>query len=142
MSVFPMKNVSITEIMSRQVHYLSPNDDVMQAKKMMDEHKIHHLPILLDDKLVGVLSYNDLQNLQYLANFIGEKLDKGTIFKSLSVHEVMTKDVVSIKAEDKIADAVLVFSNADFHCLPVMDEKRLVGIVSAKDVFRFLSLDE
>ena len=136
-----MKDTSIKEIMTGQVQSLSPNRDVMEAKRLMEKFKIHHLPIVLDGDLVGVLSSNDINNVVYLCGFIGDKLEDSRIFQSLSIHEIMTKEVTSIDANAKISEAVLLFSNVSFHCLPVMDDGKLIGIVSSKDVFRFLTKD-
>ncbi|MEQ9403473.1 MAG: CBS domain-containing protein [Cyclobacteriaceae bacterium] len=136
-----MKDTSIKEIMTGQVQSLSPNSDVMEAKSLMEKFNIHHLPIVLDGELVGILSSNDINNVVYLCDFIGDKLEDSKIFQSLSIHEVMTKDVTSIDANSKISEAILLFSNVSFHCLPVMDDGELVGIVSSKDVFRFLTKD-
>ncbi len=126
--------------MSHQVQKLTTNDDVITAKEMMEEHKISHIPIMLNDELVGIVSSNDIAQVEYLCDFIGEKLERSRIFQSLSMHEVMTKDVVSLNSDSMISEAILVFSNASFHSLPVMDDGELVGIVTAKDVFRYLSL--
>ncbi|MEP1096495.1 MAG: CBS domain-containing protein [Cyclobacteriaceae bacterium] len=135
-----MKNATISEIMSRQVQKLTTNDDVIDAKRIMDDHNISHVPIMRDGQLAGIVSNNDIAQIEYLCDFIGEKLERSTIFKSLSIHEIMTKDVVSLSSTAKISEAVLVFSNVSFHSLPVVDNGELVGIVTAKDVFRFLSL--
>ncbi len=130
----------IQDIMSHQVQKLTTNDDVITAKNMMEEHKISHIPIMLEGKLAGIVSSNDIAQIEYLCDFIGEKLERSKIFMSLSMHEVMTKDVVSLRSDSMISEAILVFSNASFHSLPVIDDGELVGIVTAKDVFRYLSL--
>jgi len=127
--------------MSRQVQKLTTNDDVIDAKRIMDDHNINHVPIMRDGQLAGIISSNDIAQIEYLCDFIGEKLERSTIFRSLSIHEIMTKDVVSLSSSAKVSDAVLVFSNVSFHSLPVVDNGELVGIVTSKDVFRFLSLE-
>lgn len=135
-----MKNATIDQIMSRQVQKLTTNDDVIDAKRIMDDHNINHAPIMRESQLVGIISSNDIAQIEYLCDFIGEKLERSTIFRSLSIHEIMTKDVVSLSSNAKVSEAVLVFSNVSFHSLPIVDNGELVGIVTTKDVFRFLSL--
>ena len=135
-----MKNAPITEIMSRQVQSLSTNDTVLEAREIMQSHNIHHLPVMLDGNLVGIVSINDINQIEYLCDFIGSKLEETRIFKSLSVHEIMTKDVDFLESDAMISDAILIFNNASYHSLPVMENGRLAGIVSTKDVFRYLSL--
>lgn len=136
-----MKDAPITEIMTRQVQHLIPNDDMLTAKQMMSEHKIHHLPVLNDGQLMGVISSNDIANIAYLGKFLSDKIENETVFKSLSIHEVMVKDVYFLTSDAMISEAILIFSNAAFHCLPIIDAGQLVGIVTAKDVFRYLTLD-
>lgn len=127
--------------MTKQVHFLSPEDDLLSARKLMEEHKIHHLPVLKNEKLVGVISHNDILQVAYLAEFIGEKLDDSSVFKSLSLHELMTKDIYFISSDASISEAIHVFSKADFHCLPVIEDDAIVGIVTSKDLFSLMDAE-
>lgn len=133
-----MKNCRITDIMSRQVVFLSPEDDLMTARKRMDGNEIHHLPVMKEGKLVGILSSRDIAQVEYLAQFIGEKLNESAVFKSLTIPELMAKDVYFLSSEAMLSEALTIFSQANFHCLPIIDHGALVGIVSVKDIFRHL----
>ena len=95
-----------------------------------------------NDKIAGIISSNDIAQVLYLCDFIGEKLDDSRIFQSLSIHEIMTKDVAVLESNAMISDAVLIFSNSTFHSLPITENGELIGIVTSKDVFRYLSLIE
>ncbi|MFY0690013.1 MAG: CBS domain-containing protein [Cyclobacteriaceae bacterium] len=134
-----MKHTSIQEIMTRQLQTITTNDDVIDAKRIMVENKISHLPVLLDGQLVGIISKNDIAQVEFLCDFIGEKLDNSTVFKSLSIHELMAKKVESLSSNSTIEDAALIFSNSSFQCLPIIENGKIIGLVTTKDVFRFLS---
>ena len=136
-----MKNLPIQEIMSSQVQKLDVSDDVIEAKRLMEDHQINHLPIMNENQLVGIISSNDISQIEYLCDFIGEKLERSGVFRSLSLEEIMTKDVVSLNAQDSLAEAIKIFSNVSFQSLPVLDEGQLIGIVTAKDVFRSINFD-
>ncbi|HEY0841424.1 CBS domain-containing protein [Methylotenera sp.] len=54
------KTTSINEVMTSKVLTASPNDSVEHALSLMTEHRIRHLPVVVDEKVVGVLSIGDL----------------------------------------------------------------------------------
>lgn len=135
-----IKDSSITNIMSEQVQFLTIDDEVIDAKNLMEQNNIHHLPIMENEQLAGIISSNDIAQIEYLCDFIGDKLEETKIFKSLSMREIMTKDVMALESSAKISDAMRIFSDVSFHSLPITENGKLVGIVTAKDVFRFLSL--
>ncbi|WP_420577426.1 CBS domain-containing protein [Ekhidna sp.] len=130
-----MKTRPISEIMTKQVHQIDINDPVINARNLMDKYEIHHLPVMENGNLIGMLSSNDLKQVQYLCDFIGERLEESTIFKSLSIEELMTENVQSLTTHATTAEAAQVFSNASFQSIPIMENDELVGIVTTKDVF-------
>ncbi|GAB4245754.1 MAG: hypothetical protein Tsb0034_24400 [Ekhidna sp.] len=131
----------ISEIMTKQVHRIDINDSLINARNLLDKYEIHHLPVTDEDKLVGMLSSNDLRQVQYLCDFIGEKLEESTVFKSLSIEELMTKNVKFLNANATTLEAAHVFSVSSFQSLPIMDDDELVGIVTTKDLFAFFLAD-
>ena len=133
-----MKDVRIEEIMTRQVLFLTPEDTLLAARKLMDEHEIHHLPIVKNGQVKGVISSNDIAKIEYLAAFIGEKLDEESAFQSLDLHEIMSQDLYFLHSTSLVSEAIQVFSQANFHCLPIIDDGELVGIITSKDLFQHL----
>lgn len=121
--------------MTRQVHFIDINDPLINVRNLMDKYEIHHLPVMESGRLVGMLSFNDIKQVQYLCDFIGERLEESTVFKSLSIEELMTEKVQSLTSNATIEEAVEVFSNVSFQSLPILDNEELVGIVTTKDVF-------
>ncbi|WP_425390511.1 CBS domain-containing protein [Ekhidna sp.] len=130
-----MKTRPISEIMTKQVHYIDINDPVINARNLMDKYEIHHLPVMESGKLVGMLSSNDIKQVQYLCDFIGERLEESTVFKSLSIEELMTEKVQSLTTNATTVEAAQVFSNVSFQSLPILENDELVGIVTTKDIF-------
>jgi len=130
-----MNTQPITDIMTHQVRFIDIDEDLTVAKEIMSTYEIHHLPVLENKKLVGMLSWNDIRRVEFLLDFIGQKLNERTVFKALSVEEMMTSDLQSLTTDATIAEAVQVFSNASFQSLPITENGELVGIVTTKDVF-------
>lgn len=130
-----VNTLKISELMTKQVHQIDINDELIKVRNIMDKYEINHLPVMDNGKLVGMISSNDIKKVQYLCEFIGERLEESTIFKSLSIEELMEENVQSLTSNATIAEAIQIFSNASFQSLPVMENDELVGIVTTKDIF-------
>jgi acetoin utilization protein AcuB len=118
--------------MTRKVITLSPMDTVRDAQRILEENRIHHLPVVEGEDLVGIVSDTDLRKW-FLR---GETVDgKGTVSRRIgNVREIMTRDVITMSPGDTIEDALLVLHRRRFGALPVVEGKKLVGIVTKADV--------
>ncbi|MEQ8237732.1 MAG: CBS domain-containing protein [Cyclobacteriaceae bacterium] len=133
-----MKLIPVSKVMTEQVRSIAVNEPLIEVRNLMDEWNINHLPVKDGEKLVGLISRTDIQQVSYICDYLGEKLEDSIIFKTLSIDEVMTKNITFLSSKDSIMEAVKIFSQVSFHCLPIIDNGELVGIVSSKDIFRYL----
>ena len=119
-----MLNKKVKEIMTKDVITTSPDIDVVYAFEKLMKYKISSLPVIKDDKLVGIITASDVGH-----NLILDKYELGT-----SVAKIMIKSVVTISSEDTIEDAIKIMKNGAssgiLNQLPVVDGDKLVGIVS------------
>ncbi len=130
----------ISKIMTRKIISLGPNENMQKVKEIFDTTKIHHIPILEDDKLVGMISKTDL--LHFVKGYSGSSYDKvmdEIRLDSFLVKEVMTKGLAKLEPTDKIEVAVEVFKENLFRALPIVEGDFLVGIVSIVDILRYIS---
>ena len=111
--------------MTRNVVTASPGDLVARAAALMREHRIHHLPVVAGDALAGIVTDTDIRNAA-----AGETAQAG----SRTVGEIMTRDPVTVGAWDTVEDALLILHRRRFGALPVVEGKKLVGIISKADV--------
>ena len=116
---------------SKVINLMSPvisindNSDVTQVVAKFYTTKARGIPVVDGKKrLVGMITRERL--LSYF-------LDQGE-FKNVKVMEVMNSPVITINAEDSIARARWLMSNNNVTKLPILDEKKLVGIISARDI--------
>ncbi len=116
---------------SKVINLMSPvistndNSDVTQVVAKFYTTKARGIPVVDDKKrLVGMITRERL--LSYF-------LDQGE-FKNVKVMEVMNSPVITINAEDSVARARWLMSNNNVTKLPILDEKKLVGIISARDI--------
>ena len=128
----------IKELMEAQVITITTKDSLNYAKELMRENSIHHLPVTLDDEIVGMLSNNDLKKVEYISEFVGGKTSNDSSFAVVDVEELMTKCLMVLGEESILRDAVELFSMNEFQALPVVHGAQVVGIVTTKDVFSYI----
>lgn len=132
-------NAAVSTIMTTNVLTITPNDQVKVAKEMFDLNKIHHLPVLDDERLVGILSGSDLLHfLRYLDKDSQEPYLNDLRLKNYKVGEIMQTNLVTVDHRDSIRSILEVFSQNVLHALPVMNEGELVGIVTTQDIIKAL----
>ncbi len=105
--------------------------DVVYAFEKLMEHKISSLPVLEGDKLVGIITATDVGH-----NLILDKYELGT-----SVNEIMITSVITVSPEDSVEDAIKIMkegvsSSGILNQLPVVENEKLVGIISDGDIIQ------
>ena len=126
-----MLNRKVKEIMTTDVITITPDVDVVCAFEKLMKHKISSLPVVEDDKLIGIITATDVGH-----NLILDKYELGT-----SVEEIMISPVVTVSPEDTIETALKVMkdgvsSSGILNQLPVLDGDKLVGIISDGDIIQ------
>lgn len=117
-------NRSVASIMKKAVISIRGDAPCRQALKIFLSKKIASLPVLDgEDKLIGIVAEMDLM----LPTNINAK-----------VHEVFTRDVVSVHNDSTIGKVIRLFLSKRIRCIPVVDaEMRLTGIVGRKDILAY-----
>lgn len=118
--------------MTRNVVTASPGDTFSRAAALMKEHRIHHLPVVSGDALAGIVTDTDIRNAAVGEPAAGEA--GVTAAGSRTVGEIMTRNPVTLGPWDTVEDALLILHRRRFGALPVVEGKRLVGIVSKTDI--------
>ncbi len=128
-----MLSKKVKEIMTTDVITATPDMDVVFAFEKLMKHKISSLPVVDGDTLVGIITATDVGH-----NLILDKYELGT-----SVKEIMIEPVVTVSPEDTLEDAIKVMkegvsSSGILNQLPVLENKKLVGIISDGDIIQEL----
>jgi len=122
---------SVKEYMTIERYLISfqPKTDIFFAIETLINRGISGAPVV-DEKghLVGVLSEKDC--LKVLMEMGMHELPAGL------VEEFMTKEVVTVEQDKTIMDVVWLFRNSTFRRFPVVDGKKLVGLITRRDVLR------
>jgi CBS domain-containing protein len=121
--------------MARDVRTLGRNDNLSIADDVMHLERIRHLPVLDDsgETVVGVVSQRDMFR-GALARALGYgEHAQGKMLGQLVVKEVMTNDPVTVGPDEPLDQAARTMLDAKIGCLPVIEDGRLVGILTEAD---------
>lgn len=125
----------VEEIMNSEVTALRKNNSIADALKVMNEKKIRHLPITDEDNvLIGLVTDRDIRDATP-SIFETEKF-KDTLNNPLEL--IMKKNVITGHPLDLVAEVCAVLYEHRVGCLPIIKEKKLVGIVTGTDLLHTL----
>jgi acetoin utilization protein AcuB len=117
---------------------VSPDTGVFEARRLMQERRVRHLPVTQGDGLLGILTDRDIRlNLPSPANTLSV-WEVNYLLARLTVAEVMTRAVITVGANRDIAAAARLMLEHKIGALPVMEDDRLVGIITETDLVRAL----
>jgi acetoin utilization protein AcuB len=131
--------MTVQNIMSRRVVTVELDDMLEAVKEIFDNLHFHHLLVVEEGRLFGVVSDRDL--LKALSPNLGTSTesvkDRATLNKK--VHQIMSRDPISLPPEASVLEAVKIFNTHRISCIPIVDrEGKPVGIVSWRDILRSL----
>ena len=121
----PASRFHISSVMVKEVFTVPQTMQLDEVAKLMLEKGIGSVPVMDDDKMVGIVSKADFVTLAV-----------GIAFDKITVKEVMTKDLVEVSPTERLVHARRLMKDSHVGRLPVIDEGKLVGIVTSKDLMR------
>ena len=133
----------VSNIMTSNLITVGPNDLLSKVNEIFAMNRIHHLPVVEGKKLVGMLSKSDFLKAIHGVSLHGSTEEENTeILNKVKVKELMVKGIAHIESKDHIAVAVEIFLENLFHAVPIVDNGKLVGIVTTFDIMRFIIKEE
>lgn len=102
---------------------VKPDTSVEEVARLMLENELFHLPVFENDKLVGVVKVDDLLTRVVESRFGDEKIDR-----------FVSRDVKFVSPSDSIGRVLKVFRRKNISRLPVVENGRVVGVVTMRDV--------
>jgi CBS domain-containing protein len=126
--------------MTREVATLQRNDKLSIADNVMQLGRIRHLPVIDEDgELVGIVSQRDLFRGALVRAFGYGSSAQKRVMNTIVVKEVMATGVQTATPDMPLKEAARLMSEKKIGCLPVVDDGKLVGIVTEGDFVAFLA---
>jgi CBS domain-containing protein len=119
--------LKVSQFMATDLFTVRPDDIVDFAVSLMDWRHIRHVPVEGDDgELVGMLSHRAVLRLVAEGRYGGEH--------KVSVKEMMIKNPVTVNSNATTVDAIRIMRDAGVACLPVVDDGKLLGLITEHDL--------
>ncbi len=129
----------ISTIMTADVTTVHVDQEISDVRKLLEQNPIHHIPVLTNSKIVGIISSSDMKKLTFALSHANEPQDDEALNKRFTIKGVMQPDVYTINVKQTIYRAAEMFCGGRFHSLLVVDdENNLVGIATSTDMIMFL----
>ncbi|MDH3691540.1 MAG: CBS domain-containing protein [Gammaproteobacteria bacterium] len=130
-------HLQVKDVMGQAVITLQRNDKLSVADDLMKQKHIRHIPVLDENgKLCGIVTQRDLFHGALLkALGYGSHL-KQKMLESLLIKEAMTNEVRTTSPESSLAEAARVMLDEKIGCLPVVNEDKLVGLLTEADFLK------
>lgn len=123
----------LIDLNASEVWTISPEDTVFDAIKKLNDKSIGALPVVENDKLVGIISERDYARKVILEN----RSSKDTLVK-----EIMTERVFHVLPGHKIEECMALMTEHHIRHLPVVNNGKLCGMISVGDVVKFIISDQ
>jgi acetoin utilization protein AcuB len=134
--------------MKRPVMTVKPHDSARHAREMMERYRINQLPVVVDGKVVGIVTDRDLRDafpsvFESAEPFTRRRREPGTDPATIPVEDVMSPNVLNLAPGAFLADAARLMRRERIGAIPVIDRGQLVGILTCSDVLdAFVELTE
>ena len=134
----PRFEVQLSDIMTGDLIFLNPEDSLRKVDEIFDNYTIHHIPVVDEnEKLKGIISRIDFLKANHLFGLFNE-----SSFRELTVEDIMTVSLTTAEPTDTIALALGVFQKNLIRALPIVEDERLVGLVTTYDLLDYFINEE
>ncbi len=131
--------MKMEDIMTTEVVFVGMDDRLGTVQELFETHKFHHVLVVEDNALVGIISDRDL--LKVVSPFIATGLERLQDLSTLEkrVHLVMSRNPITAEEETTVQEAAELLVENSISCLPILSsEKEVVGVVTWKDILKIL----
>ena len=124
----------VQQFMTSQVFTVTPSESIFKAVNLMQTKKINRLPVVNGGKLVGIVTDGDLRAASASPATTLSKFEMNELLSKISIKDVAVKKVITCTPDALIEDAALIMRENKVGALPVMENDKLVGIITHNNI--------
>jgi CBS domain-containing protein len=134
-----MGATSVRDIMQTKIVTISAGDSLSTVEDIMTLGGVRHMPVVRGGKLVGVVSERDLlrTSLSNLSEFGRD--ERRAFLQAVEINRAMSSPPITIGPDATVGEAARVMADRKIGCLPVLEDEKLLGIVTETDVLRYFA---
>lgn len=135
-----MEKTCVRDVMTSPAIVVSPDMTVPAVVAIMKQHRIRHLPVVENGRLVGIISRGDLREASAAAAINADSYELNFMLSRVQVGRLMTRKVHTVTADALIVHAVELMNEYKIAALPVVDvDCSVIGIVTESDLLKLLA---
>lgn len=128
----------VSDWMTSKVYTVSPENSVTEAVNIMKQHKIKHVPVVVDGVVVGIVSDRDIKEFMPSKATTLDMYELHYLISNTKIKDIMKTKVYTTTPDAPIEQAAMLMHDNKVGCLPVCSGGKLAGIVSDWDIFEAL----
>lgn len=135
----------IANWMQTHIHTVKPHDSIAAAREKMALHRVNQLPVVVNDRLIGIVTDRDLRDAFPSVLEMARDVDRrhDAALERITVETVMTADVLTLGPDDTMVEAARLMRRERVGALPIVQDGRLVGVLARSDILAaFVGLSE
>jgi acetoin utilization protein AcuB len=113
-------------------------DPIRKAWELVEEKQLRRFPVVEGDKLVGIITDRDIRNATASSVVLTEKRYQDFLLDTVKVESVMTPDPTTVTPDTPLGEAARVIVELKVGGLPVVENGRLIGIITETDLIETL----
>src|SRR5690606_7668921 len=130
--------MKVRDVYTRGAITVTPRTSIAEARRLMEQHKIRRLPVVDGDRLVGIVTQTDLLRATPSVATSLSVWEINYLLDKVRVEEIMTRNVVTVAPDTDLAEVAQLMIDRKVGGLPVVEDGRVVGVITESDVFRAL----
>jgi acetoin utilization protein AcuB len=132
----------VQDWMTQDVVTATSRTTLPQARRLMEENGIRHLPVVDDGRLVGIVTWGDIREASASDATALSVYELRYLLDALTVGYIMTPHPITVTPQTTVARAAQILLEQKIGCLPVVRHGKLVGIITESDIFRLVVLGQ
>lgn len=121
--------------MTKEPYTITANASITDAVALMREKNLKRIPVVDGDKITGILTQSDIQKVSPTKATSLSIFEINYLLSKLTVKDAMTKKIITIDANSLLEEAAVIMRQNRIGTLPVVENSKLVGIITESDIF-------
>lgn len=136
-----MSDCLVKENMTSPVISISSDSSLSEARKIMTAKKIRRLPVVDNEKLVGIVSFTDVLEAKLASAPTMDLWELSQQALTMQIKDVMSSNIFSVEQSASVGEVASIMLEKKISGVPVTDNGKLVGMITESDLFRLMAVE-
>ena len=129
----------VSNIMTTNLITLDVKESLDKAEHLFKKYKIRHIPVIENEKIIGMISLNDILRISFADGAYREEENiSSSIYEMFTLRQLMIGNLETVSPDATIKQVAELLVKREFHSLPVVENGKLKGMVTTTDLIKYL----